>query len=164
MDCRYKYTENIAKTVHTLLYGNPLQCDSQLEKVWRWCEDRNIRTAYDALNEVGVPECDTQGEVMGIWWGLLDKGRCFQGNIQYYEDYNNTCNGYNNITVPNNDKDTEPNRETNKQDFFPRFLTQYKIPIYAVLFIFGTTGNVILLNIIICNKDMRTLTNMYILN
>jgi hypothetical protein len=36
-------------------------------------------------------------------------------------------------------------------------------PIYAVLFIFGATGNVILI-IIVCNKDMRTTANMYILN
>jgi hypothetical protein len=37
-------------------------------------------------------------------------------------------------------------------------------PANAVPFIFGTTGNAILLNIIICNKDMRTVTNMYIPN
>jgi len=53
------------------LYGNPLQCNSQLKEVWRWCEHRNIRTAYDGLNEVGVSECDTQKEVMGIWWGVV---------------------------------------------------------------------------------------------
>jgi len=35
---------------------------------------------------------------------------------------------------------------------------------YAVPFIFGTTGNVILLITIICYKDMRTVPNMYILN
>ena len=94
---------------------------------------------------------------------MLEKWQCFQGNIQYYEDYKYTCYSYNNITVPNNFKDTDPNRETNKKNYFSRFLTQYQAPIYAVLFIFGTTGNVILI-IIICNKDMRTLTNMYILN
>jgi Leucine-rich repeat (LRR) protein len=69
------------------LYGNLLQCNSQLKEVWRWCEHRNIRTAYDGLNEVGVSECDTQKEVMGIWWGLLEKWQCFQGNIKYYGDY-----------------------------------------------------------------------------
>jgi hypothetical protein len=45
-----------------------------------------------------------------------------------------------------------------------RFVQHYKLPIYAVLFIFGTTGNVILIIIITCNKDMRTVPNMYILN
>jgi len=64
---------NILRTLPKLstmyLYGNPLQCDSQLEKVWRWCEDRNIRTAYDGLNEVGIPECDTgrsDGNLVGV--------------------------------------------------------------------------------------------------
>jgi hypothetical protein len=40
----------------------------------------------------------------------------------------------------------------------------YQIEIYAVPFIFGTTANVIILIIIICNKDMRTVPNMYIIN
>jgi len=43
------------------------------------------------------------------------------------------------------------------------FFKHYDIPIYAVPFLIGTTGNLILLFIIICNKDMRTLPNMYIL-
>ena len=47
---------------------------------------------------------------------------------------------------------------------FATFLDNYKLPIYAVLFIFGTTGNVILNIIITCNKDMRSVPNMYILN
>jgi hypothetical protein len=46
----------------------------------------------------------------------------------------------------------------------PHFLKQYQAAVYAVPFIFGTTGNVIILIIIICNKDMRTVPNMYILN
>jgi hypothetical protein len=45
-----------------------------------------------------------------------------------------------------------------------RFLDHYKLPLSAVLFIFGTTGNVIIIIIITCNKDMRTVPNMYILN
>jgi insulin-like growth factor-binding protein complex acid labile subunit len=36
------------------LYGNWLQCDCQLQEVWRWCEDRNITTGV--LGE--VLECD----------------------------------------------------------------------------------------------------------
>jgi len=44
------------------------------------------------------------------------------------------------------------------------FLKHYDIPIYAVPFSIGTTGNLILLIIIIRNKDMRTLPNIYILN
>jgi Leucine-rich repeat (LRR) protein len=41
---------NILKALPNLfalyLYGNQLQCDCQLKEVWRWCQDRNIETAY----------------------------------------------------------------------------------------------------------------------
>jgi Leucine-rich repeat (LRR) protein len=47
------------------LYGNRLQCDCQLKEVWRWCEERNIRTVY----WVTEPECDTPSEVEEMWWG-----------------------------------------------------------------------------------------------
>ena len=45
------------------LYGNPLQCDCQLQEVWRWCEDRDIQTAWME----STPECDTPREVNGLW-------------------------------------------------------------------------------------------------
>jgi Leucine-rich repeat (LRR) protein len=39
---------NILRTLPKLsklfLAGNPLQCDCQLQEVWRWCKDRNIQT------------------------------------------------------------------------------------------------------------------------
>jgi hypothetical protein len=38
------------------------------------------------------------------------------------------------------------------------------VPLYKALFIFGTTSNVIIIIIIICNENMRTFPNMYILN
>jgi hypothetical protein len=44
------------------------------------------------------------------------------------------------------------------------FLKQYELPVSAVFFIFGTTGNIIIIMIITCNKDMRTVPNMFILN
>jgi len=72
------------------LYGNRLQCDCQLQEVWRWCEDRNIQTVY----RWQVPECDTPSEVKGMWWGVLEKGQCLEGNIQYYGDYNSTSYNY----------------------------------------------------------------------
>jgi Leucine-rich repeat (LRR) protein len=64
------------------LYGNPLQCDCQLQEVWRWCKDRNMWTGY-----VG---CDTPSEMKGKQWWLLEKGKCLEGNMQYYGDYKNT--------------------------------------------------------------------------
>jgi len=122
------------------LYRNRLQCDCQLKEVWQWCKDRNI-WAGDVI-------CDTPSEVKGIGWGLLENGQCLEGNIQYYGDYNNQTYNY-----------TESNDEYNIN-----LLKQYEVPIYAVPFIIGTTGNVILLIIIICNKDMGTVPNMYIIN
>ena len=136
------------------LHGNPLHCDCQLQEVWRWCQDNNIQTEY-----VGkAPECDTPSEVQGMWWGVLEKRQCLQGNIHYYEDYNNTSYSY----TPIQDMDTDTGLE--EHGYVPSSLKQYQAPIYAVLFLFGTTGNVILIIIIICNKDIRTVTSMYILN
>ena len=132
------------------LEGNPLQCDCQLQEVWRWCEDRNIQTATWAI----VPECGTPSEVEGMWWGVLEKGECLEGNIQYYGDYKNTSYGESDIGEHKYEYD----------EYDDEFLNQYQVPVYAVPFIFGTTSNVMLLIIIICNKHMRTLPNMYILN
>jgi Leucine-rich repeat (LRR) protein len=131
---------------------NPLQCDCQLQEVWRLCKDHNIQTAYKEF----APECDTPSEVKGMWWGVLEKGQCLDGNIQYYGDYKNTSYSY----TPTEDTDTE----IQEPDSFFGFVKQYKLPISATLFVFGTTGNVILIIIISCNKDMRTVPNMYILN
>jgi len=132
------------------LDSNPLQCDCQLQEVWQWCQDHDIQTAY----EKEVPECDTPSEVEGIWWGVLEKGQCLEHNIYYYGDYENTSYSY----TPIEDKD--------KDDYeYPSNFSKYvQLPTFAFLFIFGTTVNVILLIIIICNKNMRTVPNMYILN
>jgi len=139
------------------LYNNPLQCDCQLQEVWKWCEDRNIRTGYESW----VPECDTPSEVKGMWWGLLEKGQCLEGNIQYYGDYKNTSYSY---SVPTEDPDTDPRKNSKEHGFVSRFLKQYQVLVYAFPFIFGTTGNVILFIIIIFNKDLRIVPNMFILN
>jgi hypothetical protein len=128
------------------LYGNPLQCDCQLQEVRRWCQDHNIRTVH----EKEVPECDTPSEVKGMWWGVLEKGQCLQDTIYYYGDYKNISYSY--------------NHTEDRDKYLFNFSKYVQVPVYAVLFIFGTTGNVILLIIIIFNKDMRTVPNMYILN
>jgi len=136
------------------LYGNPLHCNCQLQEVWQWCQDHNIETEY-----VGkAPECDTPSELQGMWWGVLGKSQCLQGNMHYYGDYKNTSYSY----TPIQDMGIDTGLE--QHGYVPSSLKQYQAPIYAVLFIFGATGNVILIIIIICNKDMRTVTSMYILN
>jgi Leucine-rich repeat (LRR) protein len=150
------------------LYGNPLQCDRQLQEVWRWCKDHNIQTD----NGLIVPGCDTPNEVKRMWWGVLEKGQCGQGNIHYGGDYNDTRYSYTPIadTYTYTDADTDTDTKTEQRTEMlmwievARFFQHYRLPIYAILFIFGTTGNVILIIIITCNKDMRTLPNMYILN
>jgi Leucine-rich repeat (LRR) protein len=145
---------NILKVLPKLstlrLYGNRLQCDCQLQEVWRWCQEHNILTAYEGQ----PPECDTPSEVKGISWGVLEKGQCLQNNIYYYGDYEITSYSYTDV------EDTDLDLIINGFDF----LKYVKTPVYAGPFIFGTTGNAILLIIIICNKDMRTVPNMYILN
>jgi len=87
---------------------------------------------------------------------VLKKGQCSQDNIQYYGDYKNTSYSY----TPIEDTGTE----TEKEENISNFVKQYQLPISAILFVFGTTGNVILITIITCNKDMRNVPNMYILN
>jgi len=133
------------------LYGNPLQCDCQLQEVWRRFEDRNIQTVY----WVWVPECDTPSEVEGLWWGVLEKLQCLEGNIDYFGDYNKT-------SYIKTDTRKQEYEYENKDDV--KIFKQYQVPVYAVAFIFGTTGNVILILIMICNKDMRTVHNIHILN
>jgi len=145
---------NILKALKQLSYlyldYNPLQCDCQLQDVWRWCRDHDIQTVYDQE----APECDTPSEVKGIWWGVLEKGQCLEDNIYYYGDYKNTNYSY----TPIEDKLTK------FFEYISNFSKYVQAPTYTVLLIFGTTINVILLIIIICNKDMRTVHNMYILN
>ena len=94
----------------------------------------------------------TASEVKGMWWGVLEKGQCLQDNIQYYGDYNSTRYSYTDIKGKYSD------------EYNVDILKKYQVPVYAVLFILCTTGNVILLIIIICNKDMQTVRNMYIPN
>jgi len=59
----------------------------------RRCEDHGIESVYWGQ----VPKCDTPSEVKGLWWGVLEKGQCLEGNIEYYGDYNSTRYGYTDI-------------------------------------------------------------------
>ena len=84
--------------------------------------------------------------------GVLEKGQCLQSDISYHGDYNNTSYSY---------IDTEG---LYRKKYDTKFLKLSQVPVCVVPFIFGTTGNVILLTIIICNQDMRTVPNRYIIN
>jgi hypothetical protein len=111
-----------------------------------------------------APECDTPSEVKWLWWEVLEKGQCLQGNIQYYGDYNNTSYSYTLIEDMETDTMIDSDTQTKQGKNVSSFIRQYILPVSAILFIFGTTGNIILIIIIISNKDMRTIPNMYILN
>jgi hypothetical protein len=130
-----------------LIYQNPLSCDCQLQQVWRWCQNHSITTG----DIFGEPECDSPGEVHGMWWGTLQYSQCIDDRIAYQEGH----------------KDYKDTDTDNDSRFFREFhqLEVYIEPsVQAVLFTFGTIGNVIVLVIIVLNKEMRTVPNMYIVN
>ncbi len=87
----------------------------------------------------------------------MEKGQCLQGNISYYGDYKNTSYSYTLI------EDIKQNTDRENEQLY-NTVKPYELPVVAVFFLFGTTCNVILIIIITCNKDMRTVPNMYILN
>jgi Leucine-rich repeat (LRR) protein len=138
---------NILKSLPKLsalpLYGNRLQCDCQLKEVWRWCQDHDIYIAFEEQ-----PVCDTPSEGYVTWQGVLEKLQCLR-------DYISDENGNKHVEY------AYPGDE-NKQTLKKYFIMVLVPTIF--LLIFGTFGNVIILIIIICNKDMRTVPNMYILN
>ena len=120
--------------------GNPLQCDCQLQEVWRWCQDHNIW-----IGNMGE-DIWCEGNVMWQW--VLQERQCDQHNISNKFEYKQKRNKY--LT----------------DNIGPEFANIHTVSmwLYIVLSILGTTCNIILPIIIICNKDMRTVPNMYILN
>jgi hypothetical protein len=102
---------------------------------------------------------------MGIWWGVSEKIQCVQDNtsLQYYGDYKNIS--YNHTPIEDMDKDTKSKYLTDNLGSLKKIRDGLSvISVSIFLFTFGTTGNVIIIIIITCNKDMRTVPNMYILN
>jgi hypothetical protein len=129
------------------LSGNPLQCDCQLLEMWRWCDDHNIYTDFRLIWQ----KFDNR-----IKFELVVKGQCGVYILYPYSKYN--------LSRYSQGAAEDPYLDTVSFDYLDIFLQRYEAPLYAVPFTFGTTGNVILLIIITCNKDMRTVPNMYILN
>ena len=64
--------------------------------------------------------------------GVLGKGKFLQGNIRYYEDYENKSYSY----TPIENKDTE----IQKKESVSVVVKEYKLPKSAVLFIFGKSA------------------------
>ena len=128
------------------MFGNPLLCDCQLKEVWRWCEDHNIKTAP----HIEDLKCYSpiKGHVMSLW--QLEELQCVQDNISNKIKYERKHNKL-------------PNKEHKSSLTNVTMIHVLKL-VYLFLSIIGTIDNIIILNIIIHNKDMRTVSNMYILN
>ena len=148
LDLRYNKLRsidiNILKILPKLstlyLYGNALQCDCQLQEVWRWCQDHDIWTGN--MRE----DIWCEGKVMWQW--VLEESQCDQDNISNRFEYKQKRNKH------------------LADNIGPEFAIIHTVLtwLYIFLSIFGAIGNIIPLIIIICNKDMRTVPNMYILN
>jgi len=124
------------------LYGNPLRCDCQLKEEWLWGQDHNIGTYYYNILQTCYP---TYVKDLRGW--VLNDFQCEQDNISNKFEY---------------DKNLYLIRD---QLVLHAFRTiGIEIILLLLLIIFGTTANVIIVIIITCNKDMRTVPNMYILN
>ncbi|XP_069696526.1 uncharacterized protein [Periplaneta americana] len=143
--------ENIFRVMPSLtdllLYGNPLECDCGLLNVWRWCQNHNIKVVKDTE----VSRCESPEQVSGMWWGVLGKAQCRNGSITFEESYK--------AVIP-----TFVNTDDFYYTRYENFLTYVQPVIYILLFIFGAIGNVAVLIVIICNSEMYTVPNFYVLN
>jgi Leucine-rich repeat (LRR) protein len=155
------------------IYENPLQCVCQLQEVWRWCQNHSITTGH-----IIQPECDSPSEVEGMWWGVLQYSQCLHDNISFHGDYNSAHYEYTDgdlVRIVHEYMDRDHTlllpeyTGVNKYDMpafikYLRFLAYVQTSVFAVLLTFGAAGNVIILIIIVCNKEMHTVPNIYILN
>ena len=125
------------------LHGNPLHCDCQLMELWRWCQDHNIRIfPIESYRLCCTPNQD-------IVWSVLDEIKCVQDNMCNNGEYKEELYKHPDEEIHTWHKD---------------LILIISVTLIVSLLIFGTNANVILMIIITCNKDMRTVPNMYILN
>ena len=73
--------------------------------------------------------------------------------------FNTVCVTYSIVFINSRCNKITQHEKLKKQQCFK----QYELPISAVFFIFGTTGNIIIIMLTTCNKTMRTVPNMYFL-
>ncbi|XP_069694838.1 leucine-rich repeat transmembrane neuronal protein 3-like [Periplaneta americana] len=138
----------IPRLSNLFLTGNPLECDCDLLEVWKWCNEHGVKTA----RRKRVVKCETPDKMSGMWWGVLDKAQCANSSIILEKDYNSAVPNYN----------TDYYYEEHYK--FKTFL-EYVHPVICVfLLLFGTIGNFTLVVVIICNSEMHTVPNIYILN
>ena len=128
--------------------GNPLQCDCQLQEVWRWCQDNSIQTVHEGTG----PHCVIPSQGNSLPWMVLEERQCLQDNVR------------NNVAYEHKRYKREEDENEQGYEMYNNFIEHFQLPVTAILFMFGTPGNVIVLIIIISNKGMRTVPNMYIIN
>ena len=143
---------NILKALPKLselyLEDNPLRCDCQLQEVWRWCQDHDIRTDYFGSDT----KCDSEIEGKREWGWALKELKCVQDNASDKDEYKQKHYKY-----PDDEYD-----EKYKQ--YMNILEHVLTAITLFLSIVGITGNVFILIIIKYNENMRIFPNMYIRN
>jgi len=128
------------------LYENPLHCNNQMLVLWLLCQHRNITTFY----EEKAPECVTPWYWKGVSLRDSEKHPFLKVIMGFIFD----------LVFGNPEIREQMSILNEKYELIRRI----RIPVVYVLSIFAITGNVILVIIITCNKDMRTIPNMYILN
>jgi hypothetical protein len=155
------------------IYGNPLQCECQLQEVWGWCQNHSITTGH-----IIQPVCDSPSEVKGMWWAVLQHSQCLHDNISFHGDHKYVRYKYTDGDLVrfvheyiDRDYIRHPPQYTDEIKYdmpayvkFVHFLTYVQTSVNAVLFTFGAAGNVIILIIIVCNREMHTVPNIYIIN
>jgi Leucine-rich repeat (LRR) protein len=138
-----------------LMYPNPIRCDCKLKELVQKCKDIAI---WPGDVEVRL-NCDTECEEVGKWVSDLQglsEGKC---SITIYSNINSLHFSHYEINYVIGYMDSVKQQHGS----ISSFLKYYQLPVYAIPFTFGTTCNVIILIIIICNKDMRTVPNIYII-
>jgi hypothetical protein len=139
-----------------LMFPNPIQGDCKLKELAQKYKDIAIWTADI---EVRL-NCDRESEVVGDW---VKYSQGLREGICIYK-INTNIDLINSIQEKINSENEYTDAVKKQHSSTSSFLKHFQLPVYAIPFIFGATCNVILLIIITCNKDMRTVPNMYIIN
>jgi leucine-rich repeat transmembrane neuronal protein 1/2 len=62
----------LPKLSELYLHDNPLECDCQLQEVWRWCQDHDIQTEYEG----NWPHCAIPNQEYSLPWETLKELHC----------------------------------------------------------------------------------------
>jgi hypothetical protein len=165
LDLRYNQLSTLDVTLLTALpkllaipmHHNPLRCDCKLKEWVQKFKDHNVWTGY---GEVRL-KCDAESELGGNGveggWGLGKEMCKGDSKPNFLDNYTSEIN-LKQFQIWDIDTDIK------QPNLVPSSLKRYQLPVLSVPVTFGTAFNAILLIIIVCNKEMRNVPNMYILN